>query len=108
MSEPFQDFDFDALDPVEECAPEAVLEFNRRAAVGVLLEILTHDADALEAGRRAFILAHELRFGVHRRKQDLARHLGITPGRLSQLLKRLNATITALNKGLGEPAGGRR
>jgi len=94
------DFDFDSLD--KETEPEGVdsvadarLCFDRRQAVSAVLEILTHDATPKQAGQRAFILAHALKLGTCKTQRELAGQLGITPGRVSQLLNTVRRALTA-------------
>ena len=79
-------------DSVEEL--ERSLE-RRRAIVG-LLELLSAGGDARRVGARCLCLAHLLRARRDANQRQLAERLGLTEGRVSQLLKVLRREIGGL------------
>lgn len=96
--EPSIPFDWSAVE-VDELLEEdrpIVTEFNRRAIICAILRIVTDGATTKSAGQRAFILAHLLKAGRCSRKMDLAKQLGVSPGRVSQVLKAVSKSIAAL------------
>jgi DNA-binding MarR family transcriptional regulator len=70
-------------------AQAAVLALTRLAAVRDALELLT-TGDVQEAGRKAHLLAWLLRCSPFATQKELAAKLGVTPGRVCQMLRVLN------------------
>lgn len=81
---------FDNAEPAadSDSVAESQALQSRRQAAGVILAIIhAHNSSPRSAGIRSYVLAHALRMGTCRTQRDLARKLGVSPGRISQILK---------------------
>jgi hypothetical protein len=68
---------------------EIVLALTRLAAVREVLELVTGDGSDRDAGRRALLLLYIIAPKTIGTQGDLARRLGVSEGRVSQMLKPL-------------------
>lgn len=87
------DFD-DELD--HDLEPDSRTAFDQRHAIARLLEILNEGGDPETIGRRALMAGRLFRATDFSTQAELARHLGLTEGRVSQLLKELRESILSL------------
>jgi DNA-binding MarR family transcriptional regulator len=65
------------------------------------LEIITKPDDAIEAGRRAHLMAFILGTGRHANQKELAACLGLSKGRVSVMLKKLNRETALFHQKTG-------
>ncbi len=63
-----------------------------------LLQCLTTKANARQAGQRALLLSYLLHIGDCRTQRQLAKRLGVTPGRVSQGLNSLRREFARLSR----------
>ena len=68
---------------------ELALALTRLAAVREVLELVTGDGSDRDAGRRALLLLYIIAPKTIGTQGDLARRLGVSEGRASQMLKPL-------------------
>ena len=68
---------------------ELALALTRLAAVREVLELITADGGDQAAGRKALLLAYLIAPKTIGTQGDLARRLGVSEGRVSQMLKPL-------------------
>ena len=66
---------------------EIVLALARLAAVREVLTLITNGADGTQAGTKAHLLAFILGCSPCATQKDLALRLGLTPGRVCQMLR---------------------
>lgn len=97
------DFDYpveDGIDPApQECEADAV-HFNVRLLVCRVLDILTSEgASAKVVGKRALALQYALNASSFRNQKELARQMGVTPARASQILTALEAEAARFLRG---------
>lgn len=76
---------------------------KHRAALGVLDLITAGAPDIKRMGQRAVVLLYLLKGGEAKSQKDLAMMLGLTPARVSQLVKDL-AESNGLNRAAIQPA----
>ncbi len=75
---------------------QAAIAAAQALAIGELLDLITADAaDVHEAGRRALVLAFLLEPSRFNGQQDLARRLGVSKGRASQVLNHIRRRFPA-------------
>ena len=68
---------------------ELALALTRLAAVREVLELVTGEGSDRDAGRKALLLAYLIAPKTIGTQGDLARRLGVSEGRVSQMLKPL-------------------
>ncbi len=95
MSEPSYDFDYDAVDRGNATPPVSITEQQLpvRLIVCRVLDLLTSAGTPLLAGQLAYLLNFGLKNSPYAKKQDLAQALGVTPGRVSQILQAQEAVL---------------
>jgi DNA-directed RNA polymerase specialized sigma24 family protein len=76
-------------------AAAARTAFDRRRAAAAIIEILIAGTTMKQAGQRAFVLAYVLKLCPCRTQKELAKRLGVTPGRVSQILNAVKRAIAA-------------
>lgn len=69
---------------------EILLAAVRLAATRETLQTITADADAKQAGTKAHLLAFILGASPCKTQKELAGKLGVTPGRVCQMVRVLN------------------
>jgi DNA-binding MarR family transcriptional regulator len=69
---------------------QILLAAVRLDATRETLQLITADADAKQAGTKAHLLAFMLGCSPCKMQKELAAKLGITPGRVCQILRVLN------------------
>jgi DNA-binding MarR family transcriptional regulator len=69
---------------------EILLAAVRLDATREALQLITADADARQAGTKAHLVAFILACSPCKTQKDLAARLGVTPGRVCQMLRVLN------------------
>lgn len=91
--EPFEDFDYDALDGERETASssEEIARARQEATIRLLQFLTAGGSPPEKVGRRTIQLLHVLRPGGTQRA--LAARLDLTPGRISQELNVLREQI---------------
>jgi DNA-binding MarR family transcriptional regulator len=76
---------------------EILLAAVRFDAVREVLRTIIADADAKQAGTKAHLLAFILGASPCKTQKELAAKLGITPGRVCQMLRVLNRAYRTLS-----------
>jgi DNA-binding MarR family transcriptional regulator len=75
---------------VNRSQAQAALALVRLAAAREVLVIVTKDANARQAGTKVHLLAFAMGCSPCKTQKELARRLGVTPGRACQMLRVLN------------------
>ncbi len=94
-----EDFPYDVLDAASSTS-EPTAEDERRIrheTIIRLIQRLTTGATARMVAQRVLIIAHLLHIGNCRTQKQLARRLGITQGQVSKGIKRIRASLCAMD-----------
>jgi hypothetical protein len=77
--------------------------FWRRYGAIKALTLLTGDGHGAKIAYRAEILSYLLKASTCKNQRELAGRLGVTPGRVSQIIKRVKRGIDQLSQGIDSP-----
>jgi len=93
--EPFVDFDWGALG-AGDC--DRAEQNTIGCAIAEFLKMLTADSTALQSGQCAQLLAYLVGVSPFKTKRELADHLNISPGRISQIEADLPKELQSLTR----------
>lgn len=89
-------FDFDAIDGLPAANPHDDRAQIRIEALRNLLGFLTSGADATACGQRVHLIAYMIKQSECRTQRELAKRLGLTPGRISQALNEVRRELSMI------------